>query len=95
MILTPIKPDLATYPDEFHVDFCLPNIILKDGNFGGYIDLDSSGAGDRHVDIFWAIWSLSFNLKTDIFRERFVDAYGRSNIEEDILRTVAAFEVFG
>ncbi|MHB9143503.1 MAG: aminoglycoside 3'-phosphotransferase [Paludibacter sp.] len=78
-----------------HGDYCLPNIILNDWKFGGFIDLVGSGVGDRHVDIFWAIWSLSFNLKTNIYRERFIDAYGRCNIDEDLLRVVAAIEVFG
>jgi len=78
-----------------HGDYCLPNIILKNWEFSGYIDLDCSGVGDRHVDIFWAIWSLFFNLKTDKYHERFNDAYGRDNINEELLRVIAAIEVFG
>ena len=78
-----------------HGDYCLPNIILDDWCFSGFIDLGSGGVGDRHVDLFWAIWSLSFNLKTNRYRERFIDAYGRDIVDEDILRVVAAVEVFG
>ena len=78
-----------------HGDYCLPNILLDDWRFAGFIDLDSGGVGDRHVDLFWGIWSLGFNLKTDRYRERFLDAYGRDKIEEERLRTVAAVEVFG
>ncbi|MDR3149241.1 MAG: aminoglycoside 3'-phosphotransferase [Oscillospiraceae bacterium] len=77
-----------------HGDYCLPNIILDDWKFSGFIDLDSGGAGDRHVDIFWGTWSLFFNLKTDKYRDRLLDAYGRSRIDEDMLRVVAAVEVF-
>jgi kanamycin kinase len=47
------------------------------------------------VDLFWAVWSLQFNLKTDKYRERFLDAYGRDKITPELLRTVAAIEVFG
>jgi kanamycin kinase len=78
-----------------HGDYCLPNIILDDGRFSGFIDLDSAGVGDRHVDIFWALWSLAFNLKTDKYRDRFIDAYGRDRVDEGMLRVVAAVEVFG
>ena len=77
-----------------HGDYCLPNIILNDWKFSGYIDLDNGGVGDRHVDIFWGIWTLNFNLKTDKYRQRFIDAYGRNEVDEDILRIVAAVEVF-
>jgi len=78
-----------------HGDYCLPNILLDDWQFSGFIDLDAGGVGDRHVDLFWAIWSIEFNLKTDKYRDRFLDAYGRGYVDEDMLRVVAAVEVFG
>lgn len=78
-----------------HGDYCLPNIILSDWKFSGFIDLDNGGVGDRHVDIFWAIWTLAWNLKTDKYRERFIDAYGCDKVDEEMLRVVAAVEVFG
>jgi kanamycin kinase len=78
-----------------HGDYCLPNIILNNWNFSGFIDLDSGGVGDRHVDLFWGAWTLFFNLKTDKYRQRFFDCYGRDKVEEECLRVVAACEVFG
>jgi kanamycin kinase len=78
-----------------HGDYCLPNIILDDWRFGGFIDLDNAGVGDRNVDVFWAVWSLFYNLKTDRYRDRFIDAYGRGKVDEDMLRVIAAVEVFG
>lgn len=77
-----------------HGDYCLPNIMLDNWHFSAFIDLDAAGVGDRHVDLFWGIWSLQFNLKTDCYRERFLDAYGRDRINPDCFRTVAAIEVF-
>ena len=77
-----------------HGDYCLPNIMLRDWQFSGLIDLDSGGVGDRHVDLFWGTWSLQFNLKTDAYRERFLDAYGREKVQPELLRVVAAAEVF-
>lgn len=77
-----------------HGDYCLPNIILGDWRFSGFIDLDSGGVGDRHVDLFWGIWTLFFNLKTDRYRQRFIDGYGRDKVDEEALHVVAAYEVF-
>ncbi len=78
-----------------HGDYCLPNIILDRWQFSGFIDLDSAGVGDKHIDLFWGIWSLEFNLKTDRYRDRFLDAYGRESICEDVFPLIAAAEVFG
>lgn len=78
-----------------HGDYCLPNIILDNWKLSGFIDVGNGGVGDRHIDLFWGIWSLAFNLKTDKYRERFLDAYGRDKADESILRVVAAAEVFG
>ncbi len=78
-----------------HGDYCLPNIILDDWRFSGFIDLDAAGIGDRHIDLFWGIWSLQFNLKTNRYRDRFLDAYGREKVNEDMFPVISAFEVFG
>lgn len=78
-----------------HGDYCLPNVMLDDWLLSGFIDVGNAGIGDRHVDIFWATWTLWFNLKTNDYRDRFLDAYGRELIDTDKLKTVAAAEVFG
>lgn len=77
-----------------HGDYCLPNIMLANWRPAGFIDVGNGGVGDRHVDLFWGIWSLNFNLKTDRFTDRFLDAYGRDTIQEEMLRVIAALEVF-
>ena len=78
-----------------HGDYCLPNVVLNDWHFGGFIDLGNGGIGDRHVDLFWGAWTLNFNLHTDAYRSRFFDAYGRERIDPERLRTVSAAEIFG
>ena len=78
-----------------HGDYCLPNIMLENWRFSGFIDVDQGGIGDKHMDLFWGIWSLGFNLKTNAYRDRFLDAYGRDAVEEEMLRLIAAIEVFG
>ena len=67
-----------------HGDYCLPNIILDNWKFG-----------DRHIDLFWGVWTLWFNLETNKYRDRFLDAYGRDKIDKSLLRVIAAAEVFG
>ena len=78
-----------------HGDYCLPNIMLDNWSFSGFIDLGNGGRGDRHIDVFWGVWTLEFNLKTDEYRQRFFDAYGRDRIDVDALRVVGAAETFG
>lgn len=78
-----------------HGDFCLPNIVLNDWRFSGFIDLGFAGVGDRHMDLYWALWSLAYNTKTDKYSSRFLDAYGREAVSEACLRLVSAIELFG
>ena len=68
-----------------HGDYCLPNVMLE--NFAGkhVIDVGEGGVGDRHFDLFWGLWSLSYNLKTDAYREDFLTAYGKNRIENDLI----------
>ena len=78
-----------------HGDYCLPNIMLDDWRFSGFIDLGNGGVGDRHVDLFWGAWTLNFNLGTDRYRDRFFDAYGRDRVDPEMIKLVSAVEVFG
>ena len=77
-----------------HGDYCLPNIMLDNWNFSGFIDVGSGGMGDRHMDLYWGLWSLNYNLKTDGYRDRFLDVYGRDNFDPDILQAISSFEAF-
>lgn len=78
-----------------HGDYCLPNVMLDDWAFSGFLDLGNGGVGDRHIDLFWGAWTLWFNLKTDVYRNRFFDAYGRDRIDAHTLKVIAAAEAFG
>lgn len=64
-----------------HGDSCLPNVFFSDKGFSGFIDLGEGGLGDRHFDLYWAMWSLEYNLKTDAYAARFLDAYGRDAVD--------------
>ena len=78
-----------------HGDYCLPNIMLDNWKLSKFIDLGNGGVGDRHIDLFWGAWTLWFNLKTDKYRSRFFDAYGRDKVDEEKIKIIAAAEVFG
>ena len=78
-----------------HGDYCLPNIMLDDWKLSSFIDLGNGGVGDRHIDLFWGAWTLWFNLKTDKYRNRFFDAYGRDKVDVEKIKIIAAAEVFG
>ena len=96
----PISSCMETYAglefikhDTFiHGDFCLPNIILDNWKFSTFIDVGLAGVGDRHIDIYWALWSLNHNLKTDKFTDCFLSLYGNENYDKDILKKVAEIE---
>lgn len=78
-----------------HGDYCLPNIMLENYRATSFIDVGNGGIGDRHIDLFWGAWTLWFNIGTDIYRDRFFDAYGRDRVDTDILAVISAAEIFG
>ena len=72
-----------------HGDYCLPNIILNDWAFEGFIDVADGGAGDRHYDLAWGLWTLNLNLKSPKYGQYFIDAYGRGYVDKERLRICA------
>lgn len=72
-----------------HGDYCLPNIILNDWTFEGFIDVADGGVGDRHYDLAWGLWTIKWNLKDSKYGHLFLDAYGRDSIDKDRLRICA------
>ena len=78
-----------------HGDYCLPNVMLDNWRFSGFIDVGFGGIGDRHIDLYWGCWSLLFNLKDSRWCSRFLDAYGRRDVDLKKLRIIDAFEAFG
>lgn len=78
-----------------HGDYCLPNIILKNWKLSGFVDLGCGGRGERHIDLFWGLWTLWFNLKSDKYSDIFLDSYGRDKVDKDKLKLISTCEVFG
>lgn len=78
-----------------HGDYCLPNILLDNWRFTGFIDVGGGGIGDRHIDLYWGCWSLQFNLKDTRWCSVFLDAYGRDAVDTEKIRILGAMEAFG
>lgn len=62
-----------------HGDYCLPNVILKDGRLAGFIDLGRAGVADRYQDIVLAVRSLRHNVYSEELVHLFLEAYGLSD----------------
>jgi kanamycin kinase len=66
-----------------HGDYCLPNIIIDNQQISGFIDLGNGGFGDSYYDLFWGLWTLHFNLKTQKYDDLFLNSYGIDKIDND------------
>ncbi|MGT2896127.1 aminoglycoside phosphotransferase APH(3') [Streptococcus entericus] len=90
------QQDLLQADTLIHGDYCLPNVLFDDQlNVTALIDLGLAGLSDRHIDLYWAIWSLNYNLGTDQYSDTFLDHYGRDLVNDDKLTLIAAIEAFG
>jgi kanamycin kinase len=58
-----------------HGDYCLPNVLLQDGQVIGYLDLGELGVADRCWDVVVGAWSVTWNLGAG-WEDLFYDSYG-------------------
>jgi len=60
-----------------HGDFCLPNVMLKDGCIKAFIDLGDCGVSDKWYDIMMCRWSIGYNLcsRNVIFTREYEDLF--------------------
>jgi aminoglycoside 3'-phosphotransferase-2 len=65
-----------------HGDACLPNLLLDDGSFTGFVDCGSVGRADRYQDLALASRSIGSNLGPE-WVDPFFAAYGLTSIDDD------------
>lgn len=58
-----------------HGDYCLPNVLVRDGRLSGLVDVGGAGFGSPDVDLAAGVWALKYNFGPGFARE-FLDAYG-------------------
>lgn len=71
---------LAARPDEedlvvAHGDYCLPNVLVKNGKLSGFVDLGLAGVTDRYHDLALVTRSLTHNFGRG-WEEKFFASYG-------------------
>ncbi len=79
--LKPTKLDLVFT----HGDYCLPNILVKEGKISGFVDWSWGGISDRYFDFAAVIWSIGYNYG-DEWVKYFIEDYGIDNFDWDKLR---------
>jgi aminoglycoside phosphotransferase len=58
-----------------HGDYCPPNVVLKDGQISGYVDLGQLGVADRWWDLAVATWAITWNFGPG-WEDLFLTTYG-------------------
>ena len=69
--LQPTSEDLVVS----HGDYCLPNVLIENGEVTGFLDLGELGGADRWRDLAVATWSVTWNLGPG-WEQHFLEAYG-------------------
>lgn len=67
-----LEPDIVFC----HGDYCLPNIMVADGQVSAVIDWPHAGWLDRRIDLAGCCKSIRRNLKEESFVATFLEAYG-------------------
>ena len=58
-----------------HGDYCLPNVLVRDGELTGLVDVGGAGLASPEVDLAAGVWTLRYNYGEG-FARVFLDAYG-------------------
>lgn len=65
-----------------HGDYCLPNVIVREGKISGFIDLDRAGVSDRYNDLAIASRSIRDNLGKE-YERLFFEYYGVDRVDRE------------
>ena len=69
-----------------HGDFCMPNLLINEGEVSGFIDLGDVAVADPYVDLVAMKFSLRLNGFDGHWFAEFVRDYGISELDVDRLR---------
>ena len=58
-----------------HGDYCLPNVLVHEGELSAVVDVGQVGLGNPEVDLAAGVWTLQYNYGEG-FARVFLDAYG-------------------
>jgi kanamycin kinase len=58
-----------------HGDYCVPNILIRNWQLAGYVDLGALGVADRWFDLAIALWSVTRNMGPG-HEDLFLESYG-------------------
>jgi aminoglycoside phosphotransferase len=58
-----------------HGDYCLPNVLVRDGELSALVDVGRSGLGNPEDDLAAGVWTLQYNYGKG-FARAFLEAYG-------------------
>jgi aminoglycoside phosphotransferase/RimJ/RimL family protein N-acetyltransferase len=86
------QPDYE-YLHFTHGDYCLPNVLIEDGQIGGFIDWGLAGVADRYRDLALAARSLRHNWGEE-WVGRFFDAYGIKRLNKEKLAFYTLLDEF-
>ena len=67
-----------------HGDYCLPNIVIRNGRLSGVIDWGYAGVGDRYLDFVSAAYTIRRNLGPE-WVSLFFEEYGLQKLDEEKL----------
>jgi aminoglycoside phosphotransferase/GNAT superfamily N-acetyltransferase len=76
-----------------HGDYCLPNVLIADGQISGFIDWGLAGVADRYRDLALAARSLRHNWGEE-WVGRFFDAYGIKRLNKEKLAFYTLLDEF-
>jgi aminoglycoside phosphotransferase len=68
-----------------HGDYCLPNVLVKEGQVTGIVDWGYAGLGDRYRDFAAVVKSICRNLGED-WVDLFFEEYGVNELDREKLK---------
>jgi kanamycin kinase len=78
-LLADLRPWAATVAPDLvwsHLDYCLPNVIVRENQIVGVIDWSRGCWADRRIDLAAAVWTIGHNLGGGAYVDTFLTTYG-------------------